>query len=58
MYDSIGMFWYQRMGALQFGQCEAGLTTLSFRGSRHMHTLRKLAMHAPNAKLKNPNMQK
>ena len=52
------MFWYQRIGALQFGQCDAGLTTLSLRGSRQMQTFRKLAMQAPKAKLKNPKMQK
>ena len=52
------MFWYQRIGALQFGQCEPGRTTLSLRGSRQMQTFRKLATQAPKAKLKNPKMQK
>jgi hypothetical protein len=58
MYERMGMFWYHLMGALQFGQCEAGFTTLSLRGRRQMQTFRKLAMQAPIQKLKKPNMQK
>jgi hypothetical protein len=46
------------MKALQTGQWDAGRTTLSLRGRRQMHTLRKLATQAPSAKLKKPNMQK
>ena len=52
------MFWYQRMGALQRGECEGGLTTLSPRGMRQMHTLRKLAMQAPMPKEKQANTVK
>jgi hypothetical protein len=52
------MFWCQRMGALQRGQCDGGLTTLSPRGMRHMQTLRKLAMQAPIPKAKQANTVK
>ena len=46
------MFWYQRMRALHFGQCDGGRTTDSLRGRRQMQTFRKLAMQhpIPNAK--------
>ena len=43
----MGMFWYQRIGALHFGQCDPGRTTDSSRGSRQMQTFRKLATQHP-----------
>ena len=54
----IGMFWYHRIRALQFGQCDGGLTTLSPRGRRQMQTFRKLATHAPIANEKNAKLPK
>ena len=55
---TIGMFWYQRIGAWQFGQCEGGNAMFSPRGIRQMQTLRKLAMQAPIAKAKQPKTRK
>jgi hypothetical protein len=54
----MGMFWYHFIGALQFGQCDPGRTTLSLRGRRQMHTFRKLATHAPSANAKQANTVK
>ena len=42
------------MRELHLGQCDGGLTIDSPRGTRQITTLRKLAMHAPIQKLKNP----
>jgi hypothetical protein len=53
-----GMFWYHFMRALQRGQCDGGLTTLSSRGMRQMHTLRKLPKIAPIAKENAANTEK
>ena len=45
--EKTGMFWYQRMRALHLGQCDGGLTMLSSRGIRQMHTFRTLATADP-----------
>src|SRR5882762_5630988 len=47
--EKTGMLSRQAMGCLQFGHVERGRSSDSSRGSRRMHTLRKLPMQRPSS---------
>jgi len=48
-HETTGILSRQAMGCLQFGHVERGRSSDSSRGSRRMHTLRKLPTHRPSS---------